>query len=96
MSNPYKNQVLQVYKTLYFMGREYPSGAEKFRSQLNRAFARNKNISDPKEIKTLVERANYVVKELEALYKLRKYRTMKNRYYNEETTPTPVASNSGN
>lgn len=66
------------------MGKEYPNGAKWFHQRLNKAFVRNKEISDPKEIKTLVERAEYVVKELEALYSLRKYRTMKNRYYGEE------------
>lgn len=31
-------------------------------------------VSDPKEIKNLVDRAEFVVKELEALYSLKKYR----------------------
>jgi hypothetical protein len=56
------------------MGKEYPSGAQWFHTRLNKAFVRNKDVEDPREIKHLLERAEFVVKELEALYKLRKYR----------------------
>ena len=44
---------------------------------------KNKDVSDPEKIKKLIERGNYVVKELQALYMLKKYRTLKNRYCNE-------------
>ena len=65
------------------MGKDYPAGSEYFHRRLHGAFMKNKDISDPEKIKELIERGNYVVKELEALYMLRKYRTLKNRYYNE-------------
>lgn len=45
---------------------------------------KNKDVTDPKEIKKLVDRGEFVIKELEALYYLRKYRAMKKRYYEEE------------
>lgn len=32
----------------------------------------------------MIEQGNFVVKELEALYSLRKYRAMKKRYYKDE------------
>lgn len=67
------------------MGKDYPAGASWFRTRLHKAFSRNKAVEDPKEIKNLVKRAEFVVKELEALYSLRKYRSMKNRYYENET-----------
>ncbi|KAI6240990.1 Complex 1 LYR protein domain containing protein [Aphelenchoides fujianensis] len=79
--NPHYNKVLSVYKTLYFMGREYPKGADWFHPRLHNAFVRNKNVEDPKLIEDLVKRAEFVVKELEALYSLRKYRALKERYY---------------
>jgi hypothetical protein len=66
------------------MGKEYPNGAKWFHTRLNKAFVRNKDVTDPKEVKQLIERAEYVVKELEALYSLRKYRAMKNRYYDND------------
>ncbi|KAI6177196.1 putative LYR motif-containing protein 5 [Aphelenchoides bicaudatus] len=89
MASSYKTKVLQVYKTLYYMGKDYPAGPQWFHTRLNKAFVRNKEISDPKEIKHLVDRAEFVVKELEALYKLKKYRSMKNRYYD---TPNQASS----
>ena len=45
---------------------------------------KNKDVSDPEKIKELIERGNYVVKELEALYMLRKYRALKSRYYDNK------------
>ncbi|KAI6188074.1 LYR motif-containing protein 5B-like protein [Aphelenchoides besseyi] len=83
MANPYHNQVLRLYKTLYFLGIQYPKGAQWFHSRLRQAFLRNKNVEDAQEISNLIKRGEYVVKELESLYSLRKYRAMKARYYDE-------------
>lgn len=44
---------------------------------------KNKDVKDPEQIELLIMRGEYVVKELEALYKLRKYRAMKKRYYSD-------------
>jgi len=66
------------------MGRDYPQGYDFFRSRLKTAFQRNSNISDPEQIRALVKRGEFVVKEIEALYMLKKYRTLKNRYSTEE------------
>ncbi|XP_055794151.1 electron transfer flavoprotein regulatory factor 1 isoform X1 [Salvelinus fontinalis] len=84
MANPLRSEVRQLYKNLLFLGREYPKGADYFRERLKRAFMKNKDVTDPKEIKKLVDRGEFVIKELEALYYLRKYRAMKKRYYEEE------------
>ena len=45
---------------------------------------KNKDETDPEKIKILIARGEYVIKELEALYMLRKYRTLKNRYYGDK------------
>uniref|UniRef100_A0A915C9J9 Complex 1 LYR protein domain-containing protein n=1 Tax=Parascaris univalens TaxID=6257 RepID=A0A915C9J9_PARUN len=45
------------------------------------AFWRNRNETDPEKIKTLIAKGDFIVKELETLYYLRKYRTLKQRYY---------------
>lgn len=45
---------------------------------------KNKDVTNPKEIEKLIERGNFVVKELEALFMIRKYRTLKKRYYEEK------------
>ena len=58
-------------------------GADFFNKKLKAAFMKNKDVTNPKEIKKLIARGNYVAKEIEALYMLKKYRTMKKRYYDE-------------
>ncbi|KAL6480517.1 hypothetical protein MHYP_G00115500 [Metynnis hypsauchen] len=84
MANPLKSEVVRLYKTLLFLGREYPKGADYFRDRLRAAFTKNRDVKDPEEIRQLLSRGEYVVKELEALYYLRKYRAMKKRYYDAE------------
>lgn len=75
--------VLFVIKLLY-LGREYPKGTVYFRERLKTAFLKNKDVTDPQQIRKLVDRGEFVIKELEALYFLRKYRAMKKRYYEPE------------
>ena len=52
-----------------------------FRDRCKAAFMKNKDKTDEEEIKMLIARGQFVVKEIEALYMLRKYRTLKKRYY---------------
>eukprot|EP00112_Aurelia_sp_Birch-Aquarium-sp1_P006204 Seg169.8 transcript_id=Seg169.8/GoldUCD/mRNA.D3Y31 product="hypothetical protein" protein_id=Seg169.8/GoldUCD/D3Y31 len=84
MANPLRREVINLYKQLHFLGRDYPLGFDYFRKKLKSAFLKNKDLQDPKEIKKMIERGNYVIKELEALYMLRKYRTLKQRYYEDQ------------
>ncbi|XP_063073644.1 LYR motif-containing protein 5A-like [Engraulis encrasicolus] len=84
MTNPLRGQVIHLYKTLLYMGREYPQGYVYFRTRLKTAFMKNKDVSDPEKIKQLLARGDFVIKEIEALYFLRKYRAMKKRYYEDE------------
>ncbi|CAD6195072.1 unnamed protein product [Caenorhabditis auriculariae] len=79
-----RQRVVDLYKTLHHMGKEYPKGAKWFHERLKGAFLKNKDEKDPKKIEDLLLRGNFVVKEIDALYKLRKYRAMKQRYYEEE------------
>uniref|UniRef100_A0A663EIE4 Electron transfer flavoprotein regulatory factor 1 n=1 Tax=Aquila chrysaetos chrysaetos TaxID=223781 RepID=A0A663EIE4_AQUCH len=69
---------------LLYLGREYPKGADYFRSRLKAAFLKNKDVKDPEKIKQLIARGEFVIKELEALYFLRKYRALKQRYYSDD------------
>lgn len=77
------NRFLVLFKLLY-LGRDYPQGSAYFRERLKSAFMKNKDVTDPEKIKKLVARGDFVIKELEALYFLRKYRAMKKRYYDPE------------
>lgn len=45
---------------------------------------RNSAERDAGKIEQLIGRGEFVVKELEALYALRKYRAMKRRYYDDQ------------
>jgi len=78
--------VKQLYKNLLFIGRDYPRGKDYFRTRLKAAFLKNKDVTDPKEIQQLINRGEYVIKEIEALYMLRKYRTLKKRYYDDPSS----------
>ena len=62
-------------------------GATYFNTKLKAAFMKNKDVTDPEEIQKLLDRGDYIVKELEALYMLKKYRTLKRRYYDTQTQP---------
>lgn len=76
--------VKQVYKNLLHLGKDFPKGYEYFRDRCKIAFMKNREVSDPHQVEVLLARAVYVTKELEALYMLKKYRTLKKRYYAEE------------
>ncbi|XP_068962382.1 electron transfer flavoprotein regulatory factor 1 isoform X3 [Petaurus breviceps papuanus] len=84
MANPLRGEVLTLYKNLLYIGREYPKGADYFKRRLKAAFLKNKDVNDPEKIRELIARGEFVIKELEALYFLRKYRAMKQRYYLED------------
>ncbi|XP_053320409.1 electron transfer flavoprotein regulatory factor 1 isoform X2 [Spea bombifrons] len=84
MANPLRGEVVKLYKNLLFLGREYPKGEDYFKERLKNAFMKNKDVRDPEKIKELLARGEFVVKEIEALYYLRKYRAMKQRYYEDD------------
>ena len=67
------------------MGKDYPKGYDYFRARVKAAFLKNKSVEDPEMIRVLVARGRYVMKELEAMYRLRKYRTLKQRYYDDSS-----------
>jgi hypothetical protein len=75
------------------MGKEYPKGYEYFRAKTKAAFLKNRDVQDPEMIRVLVARGKYMMKELDALYKLRKYRAMKQRYYDEPESMQDVEKN---
>lgn len=66
------------------MGRDYPAGYDYFRGKLKTVFLKNKDETDPEKINMLLRHGEYITKEIEALYMLKKYRTLKNRYYPED------------
>lgn len=83
-ANNLRFAVKHLYKQLLFLGRDYPAGEMYFKSKLKQAFMKNRDETDPEKIKMLIARGEYVIKEVEALYMLRKYRTLKQRYYGDQ------------
>ncbi|GAB5592586.1 hypothetical protein Unana1_07486 [Umbelopsis nana] len=84
MPNPnpqLRSQVIVLYKQLVYLGREYPAGYTNFfRPKLKSAFMKKRELEDEEEIRKAVAFGNYIIKELEAMYYLKKYRTLRARY----------------
>lgn len=75
-------RVLQLYKRLIYLGHDWPQpqGYNWFRAKCNKAFSANKHIKNPDAVEKLIERGNFVEKEIQTLYYLKRYRTLKSRY----------------
>ncbi|KAL2195117.1 hypothetical protein P885DRAFT_777, partial [Corynascus similis CBS 632.67] len=63
-----RRQVIAIYKRKYsllellYLGREYPQGYDFFRPRLHRAFMAKANLTDEKEIRECIARADFVRK----------------------------------
>ncbi|KAG8176575.1 hypothetical protein JTE90_024238 [Oedothorax gibbosus] len=79
-----RTKVITLYKNLLFLGKDYPKGYDYFKTRLKESFLKNKEVKDKAQIEMLLTRGQYIIKELEALYMLKKYRTLKKRYYSEQ------------
>ncbi|KAI0814322.1 hypothetical protein GGR55DRAFT_426773 [Xylaria sp. FL0064] len=75
-----RRQVIAVYKELLHLGKEYPLGFSYFRPRLHHAFMANAQMRSEEDIQKGIERAEFVKKEIEALYYLKRYRTLRKRY----------------
>ncbi|KAH7055653.1 LYR motif-containing protein 5A [Macrophomina phaseolina] len=75
-----RQQVIRIYKELLYLGREYPQGYDFYRTRLHKAFASQAGLRDEQKIRRGIERAEFVKKEIEALYYLKRYRTLRQRY----------------
>ncbi|XP_076333654.1 electron transfer flavoprotein regulatory factor 1-like [Tachypleus tridentatus] len=80
----YKSHAIQLYKNLLYLGRDYPKGHDYFRTRLKAAFMKNREVAESPQLEMLLARGQYIIKELEALYMLKKYRTLKKRYYTKQ------------
>lgn len=76
-----KSDVINLYKNLIYLSRDWHTD---LKPQIKRAFIKNKDVKDVEEIKKLIAKGEYVCREITATYHLKKYRTMKRRYYSED------------
>jgi hypothetical protein len=68
MTNPeLRRQVINIYKELLYLGREYPLGYDYFRQRLHKAFSGQAHLTDEEKIRTGIARAQFVKKEIEAM-----------------------------
>ncbi|KAI5693715.1 hypothetical protein M8J75_004341 [Diaphorina citri] len=74
-----RSKVVQLYKTFLHLGKDYPKGFDYFRLRLKNAFMKNAQVQDPEKIDQMIKHGEFVVKEIQALYMLKKYRTLKQR-----------------
>ncbi|KAL2916516.1 hypothetical protein HK105_203949 [Polyrhizophydium stewartii] len=82
--SPLRPRVVALYKQLLYIGREYPLGYEYFRDRLKKAFIKKRDLTDSAEIEKAIKHGEFVYKELEMLWFLRKYRAMRRNYVDEE------------
>ncbi|KAG4431333.1 hypothetical protein IFR05_013181 [Cadophora sp. M221] len=75
-----RREVITIYKELLNLGRSYPLGFDYFRPRLHKAFISNASLTDEEEIRQGIKRAEFVKKEIEALYYLKRYRALRQRY----------------
>jgi len=83
MAAPLRYAVKNLYKQFIHVGGDYPGGIEYARPRIRKAFLANKEESDPEKIQQMIDRGNYVLKEMEAVISLKQYRTLKRRYYKD-------------
>ncbi|KAH9995939.1 hypothetical protein F4779DRAFT_194142 [Xylariaceae sp. FL0662B] len=75
-----RRQVIAIYKELLHLGKSYPLGYAYFRPRVHGAFMANAHLRDEEAIRQAIARAGFVRKEIEALYYLKRYRTLRKRY----------------
>jgi hypothetical protein len=75
--------VRDLYKRFLLVGRDYPGGLDLVRRKAKEGLRTNAHLTDEVEIKRAVARGRWMVRELQGVIKLKKYREMKKRYYDQ-------------
>ncbi|GAA5895493.1 uncharacterized protein JCM6883_001525 [Sporobolomyces salmoneus] len=70
---------------LFYLAKEYPDPNYPIHKKLHGCFLAHVG-GDEEKLTEGIKKAEFIKKELEAMYSLRKYRAMKKSYYSEETT----------
>lgn len=64
-----------------------PGDVASYKFKIHRGFMSNKDLKDPIKIQECFNRGEYLIKEMEALIQLHKYRKIKNTYYKDQEDP---------
>eukprot|EP00211_Chloroparvula_japonica_P010910 CAMPEP_0119124662 /NCGR_PEP_ID=MMETSP1310-20130426/4223_1 /TAXON_ID=464262 /ORGANISM="Genus nov. species nov., Strain RCC2339" /LENGTH=98 /DNA_ID=CAMNT_0007114651 /DNA_START=108 /DNA_END=401 /DNA_ORIENTATION=- len=74
----------ELYRGLMWAGREYPGGHDLVRRKAKEMIFANKDVTNPRELKRLLAKGRWYLREVEAITGLAKYRHLKKAYYDEE------------
>jgi len=75
--------VRSLYRQFLHVGKEYPEDFHVLRQRVKDAFRKNGSLRDAAAVEQAVARGQYVLKEMEALIFLKKYRALKRMYYKD-------------
>ncbi|GAA6011832.1 hypothetical protein JCM10207_004259 [Rhodosporidiobolus poonsookiae] len=71
-----------LYKELFYLAKEYPDPSYPIHQKLHGCFLAHVG-ADEERLRAGLAKAEFIKKELEAMYSMRKYRAMKRNYYDE-------------
>ncbi|CAO1626590.1 unnamed protein product [Parajaminaea phylloscopi] len=80
LGHPLRPAAINLYKRLHRIGRSYPDPRYNFLGKLRAASAKHAHETDESEVRKWLDVGEFVYKETETLYSLKKYRTLKRRY----------------
>jgi hypothetical protein len=72
--------VRDLYKRFVQVGAHYPQGLDFVRAKARKGFLENAHLHSEVEIKKAVGKGRYWAREIEAISRLHKYRTLRKRY----------------
>ena len=72
--------VRNLYKRILLVGRDYPLGLDYVREKAKAQFFGRAALTDEIEVKRAINYGRYMVKEMQGVIQLRKYRAMRKRY----------------
>ena len=72
--------VRDLYKRILLVGRDYPKGLGFVREKARAEFSKHAALTDEVDIKRAINYGRYMVKEMQGVIQLKKYRAMRKRY----------------
>ncbi|GAA5972046.1 hypothetical protein JCM11641_002470 [Rhodosporidiobolus odoratus] len=77
-----RHRARALYKELFYLAKEYPDPSYPIHQKLHGCFLAHVG-ADEKKVEEGIKKAEFIKRELEAMYSLRKYRALKRNYYDE-------------
>ncbi|KAF1320277.1 Lyr motif-containing protein 5, partial [Globisporangium splendens] len=77
-------KVRDLYRRFLHVGKDYPLGLSYVREKVKAGFFKNRDLTDPVELKKAIHKGRWMVQEMIGVIQLKKYRTLNTRYTSEE------------